>query len=73
MSGVSTNTGSQHKCDQCGKTFMYPAKHRPWGLPGQGDGGCCPCYDCDPESFRECIAQDIKEGELAPDYTWSTR
>jgi len=81
-----SNEVSHHVCDVCGKSFMYPFKYRPWGLPsnvttslrprwmrwlGFGpwkrridkDAPCCPCEDCDPDSFRECLIQSATETE----------
>ena len=73
MNTTPTNSGSAHVCDQCGASFKYPAEYRPYGLPGdKDDGGCCPCSDCEPDLFRDCIAQSIEDGDLAPDYTYTT-
>ena len=41
--------------------FTYPKDGEP----------CCPCLDCDPEAFRECIVSDLADGTLKGDITFS--
>ncbi len=42
------------------RRWWWPFSHRlVWTYPGIGEP-CCPCEDCDPELWRECIAEDCQ-------------